>query len=215
LSNVGTLNEKSLHAALKLYFEPNPANHEVPVGGYVADIVGERGIIEIQTGNFWGIREKLEAFLAVTDVTLVHPVPRVKWIVWPDGTRRKSPQRGTVYTAFDELIHIKPLLSNERLHVCVVLADMEERRERTRATRRGSVRVDRTIKEIADIVYIDDWRDLVPAELSEPFTSKNFAAAAHIPVPAAQTALGALYAAGAVRREGKTGNAYLYVKNEK
>ena len=46
---IGTLGEKSLHAALKLYYEPDSSRHEIPVGQYVADIVNEEGIIEIQT----------------------------------------------------------------------------------------------------------------------------------------------------------------------
>ena len=45
---IGTLGEKSLHAALKYYFEPCPENHEQPLGGFVADAVGEHGVIEIQ-----------------------------------------------------------------------------------------------------------------------------------------------------------------------
>ena len=57
---IGTLSEKTLHAVLKRYYEPYGDNHEVKIGGYVADIVGEHGIIEIQTRNFDRLRKKLE-----------------------------------------------------------------------------------------------------------------------------------------------------------
>ena len=49
---IGTLSEKTLHSVLKNYFEPFSENHEIKIGNYVADIVGENGIIEIQTRQF-------------------------------------------------------------------------------------------------------------------------------------------------------------------
>ncbi|MBQ1985834.1 MAG: hypothetical protein II230_05980, partial [Clostridia bacterium] len=51
-NGIGTLSEKALHAALKVYYEPDAESREITLGGYVADIVGEDGIIEIQTRGF-------------------------------------------------------------------------------------------------------------------------------------------------------------------
>ena len=34
----GTLQEKTVHAVMKLYYEPDEDCHEVPVEGYIADI---------------------------------------------------------------------------------------------------------------------------------------------------------------------------------
>ena len=68
---IGTLGEKTLHAVLKYGYEPQEENHETKIGGYVADIVGENGIIEIQTQGFDRLRKKLSAFLEVCDVTAV------------------------------------------------------------------------------------------------------------------------------------------------
>ena len=59
---IGTLSEKALHAALKSYYEPDFESREVKVGGFVADIVGENGIIEIQTRGFDRLGRKLDAF---------------------------------------------------------------------------------------------------------------------------------------------------------
>ena len=64
-SGIGTLGEKSVHAVLKAAYEPHGENREVAVGGYVADILGEDGIMEIQTRALWRLREKLQAFLPV------------------------------------------------------------------------------------------------------------------------------------------------------
>ena len=61
-NGIGTLGEKTLHAALKAYYEPDAESHEIKIGRYIADIVGENGIIEIQTQSFDKLRKKLEAF---------------------------------------------------------------------------------------------------------------------------------------------------------
>ena len=44
---IGTLSEKTLHAVLKMYYEPDEDNHEVAIDGYFADIYNEHGIIEL------------------------------------------------------------------------------------------------------------------------------------------------------------------------
>ena len=68
---IGTLAEKALHAALKAYYEPDAESREIALGGFVADIVGEEGIIEIQTRGFDRLCGKLEVFLEAARVTVV------------------------------------------------------------------------------------------------------------------------------------------------
>jgi hypothetical protein len=79
-NGIGTLGEKSLHRILKSYYEPLGALHEQKLGRYVADILNEDGVIEIQTRSLSAMRKKLEAFLEVTHVTVVHPVVHNKWV---------------------------------------------------------------------------------------------------------------------------------------
>ncbi len=67
-----------MHAAVKRYLEPHSGSHEVKIGPYIADIVGEDGIIEIQTGNFDRLRAKLSVFLTVARVTVAYPIPRTR-----------------------------------------------------------------------------------------------------------------------------------------
>ena len=47
-SGIGTLGEKTLHAAVKFYIEPDSACHEVPHLGFVADILNADGVTEIR-----------------------------------------------------------------------------------------------------------------------------------------------------------------------
>ena len=68
---IGTLSEKTLHIILKNYYEPDIDKQEIPIEGYVADIFTGSEIVEIQTGQFNRMREKLKAFLPL------YPVPQV------------------------------------------------------------------------------------------------------------------------------------------
>ena len=58
------------------------------------------------------------------------------------------------------------------------------------------------------------FRSFVPFELEGAFTSKEFAAAAHIPVSLAQIVLNILYHMETVVRIGKRGRLYLYEVKE-
>ncbi len=221
-SGIGTLSEKTVHAILKNYYEPDEENQEIPIENYVADIFSDGGIMEIQTRQFNKMRNKLSAFLPLYPVTIVYPIPREKWIIWIDeesgelSRKRKSPAKGNVYLAFIELYKIKMYLKNPNLRVKLVLMDMEEYKLLngwSRDKKRGSSRYDRIPTELVeevDITRIEDYMQFVPYDLEEEFTSKEFAKAAHIPVKLAQTVLNILYDIGTVTRTGKKGREYLY-----
>jgi hypothetical protein len=131
---IGTLGEKTLHTALKRYIEPDCTWHEVRIGPYVADIMTDSGVTEIQTRGFSNMRKKLEYLLARCKVTVVYPVPHEKWVSWIDpetgevSAKHKSPKTGTPSEIFRELVHIKYLLKEPNLTLRVLLVDMEETR---------------------------------------------------------------------------------------
>lgn len=184
---IGTLGEKTLHAVLKEYYEPYAENHEVKVGSFVADIVGENGIIEIQTANFGKLIKKLDVFLEYCDVTVVHPIAARKHLIWLDGKtgelvdKRKSPKHLTIYDAADELYVIRYALDNPRFHLRLCLLEVEETRfvgKNTKNRREGSLRVDRVPIALLDEVEFDcpdDYEKFIPAGLPEEFTCKDFA----------------------------------------
>lgn len=219
---IGTLAEKTLHAVLKRYFEPDVLNHEVKIGPYVADIVGEDGIIEIQTAGFNKIRDKLAVFLSVARVTLVYPVPCTRWLCWADldtgdvSKKRKSPRKGSEFDAFFELYKIKSLLTHPNLCVCLVLLDMEEYRFLNgwdKSKKRGSVRMDRIPVGLVNEIYLtcpDDYIKLIPSALPDRFTSRDYSAAAGIRLSEAQTALNVLSYVGVTQKKGKQGRLIEY-----
>lgn len=224
-AGIGTYGEKTVHSVLKNYFEPYSDGHEQKIGGYVADIVGKDGIIEIQTASFERLRKKLEAFLSVSRVTIVYPIPRNKWIIPIDpetgvqGKKRKSPKTGSPYDIFPELYKIKPFLSHENFRLCIIMMDVEEYRRPPetdglkRGKRRGYVRYDRIPTELVEEIHINctaDWAYFIPCGLKDKFTSKDFGMLSGIDAKRASYVLNVLTATGIVEIAEKIGRSYLY-----
>lgn len=218
----GTLQEKTVHAVMKLYYEPNDDYHEVPIEGFIADIYTGERIIEIQNGNFNRLRPKLAAFLPLYPVTVVLPIPHNKWVIWMDeesgelSKRNKSPVTGNAYYAFPELYKIKQYLGHPNLSFVFPLIDMDEYRLLngwSKNKKRGSSRYDRMPLALFDEVLIErveDFMQFVPFELKDSFTVKEFAQAAGIHRDLASVALPLLMHMGIVARVGKRGREYLY-----
>lgn len=225
-NGIGTLSEKTVHAILKNYYEPDEDYHEIPVNGYVADIYRDGNIIEIQTANFNKLRNKLDVFLNDYQVTVVYPMPYIKWLSWLDeetgyiGPKRKSPKKGNPYEAFYQLYKIKSYLTNPNIRIKIVMMNMEEIRllnSWSKDKKKGSSRFDRIPTEIVeeiDLYSLEDYMQMVPIELAETFCSKDYAKASHLSIGMAQTALNILTYTGTVKRIGKRGNEILYNINE-
>ncbi len=224
---IGTLSETGIHNALKYYFEPDGSCHEISVGGYVADIVGEDGIIEIQNGHFSAMKEKLAAFLEHSPVTVVYPCVIEKRItlIDPDTgeviSRRKSPKKGKIYDIVRELWSIAGLLESERLSICVFMLNAEEIRERCEPTRgRGRRRrlknyrpLDKLPAGYVGEIWLrspEDHRKLLPGGLPEEFTTRDLREAAGIDAFCASSMVNLMTGLGQLERVGKRGNAYLY-----
>ena len=80
-SQIGTLNEKPLHAALKTWCARPGDRFEETVDGFVVDILRGELLIEIQTKNFAAMKRKLYQLVPHHPVRLVYPIARERWIV--------------------------------------------------------------------------------------------------------------------------------------
>ena len=225
IKGIGTKCEKSVHAVLKNYYEPYHDSQEQKIGGYIADIVGENGIIEIQTGHFSSLKEKLKAFLPVSRVTVVYPVFTKKRIITLDGetgevkSRRTSPLKETAYEIFPNLFPISEYLTDENLSFIIALLEADELRIPPESVgrkkrRRGRLSViDRIPTALTDEIFINsprDWEQLIPCLFEEDYTTEELANSANIPRETAGLALSALFRGKVVTRTGKKGNAYTY-----
>lgn len=221
-NGIGTLSEKTIHAVLKHYFSPNIRYHEQKVKNYVADILINQQIIEIQTRNFYTLRKKLDVYLPEYEVTIVYPIPHTKWLCWVNeetgevSKPRKSPKTGRPSQIFPELYRIKDYLKNPNLHLHIVLIDVEEYRLLngwSKDKKKGSTRNDGIPVSLFDEVILHDVSDyykLLPENLPKQFTTKEYKKAAGVSQKIASTALNILYYMHTIDRVGKQGNAFLY-----
>jgi len=183
---IGLLNEKPLHAALKQWYARPGDRFEVPVDGFVIDIVRDDLLIEIQTRNFASINAKLCKLTRSYAVRLVYPVVQEKWIVRQAHNsrgatvRRKSPKRGRLEDLFRELVSIPQLLSNPNFSLEVLTIREEEVRRydarRKRWRRKGWIIEGRRLLDVVDrrlFIKPADWLAFVPEGL-QSFTTKDF-----------------------------------------
>jgi hypothetical protein len=220
-SIVGTLRESHLHAALKEWYAEPGDRFEVPISGFVIDIVRGNALIEIQTGGFSALRRKLDALLDVHPIHIVHPVAGRKWIVRGphDGkpsSRRKSPKRGSVHDIFSELVSFPWLLDHPHFSVEVLVTDQEELRRfdgNTNWRRKGWSVVERRLLDVTDraiILSAADLAAMLPPDLPDPFTTADLAAKAVRPRRLGQQMAYCLREAGVLDMAGKKGNALQY-----
>ena len=221
---IGMQKEKTLHAVLKAYEDPDEDHHEIPIESFIADIYCEKTgtITEIQTANFGYLREKLDAFLPLYHVTVVYPIPASKWITWIDPEtgelekRSRSPKKGSFYSAFRELYRISSYLDHPNLSIKLILLDMEEYRLRdgwSRDGKRGSHRYDRVPTRIVGETLITEPRDymqFIPYELKEPFTARELAESCGQKGNSFSTEALILRKMGVIEQIGKRGRSYLY-----
>lgn len=180
--HIGTLNEGSLHAALKeLYAQPGD-EFEVPLDRFVIDIQRGSRLIEIQTGSFGAMGSKLDHLLPEHEILLVHPIAVSSYLQREGSPTRKSPKRGSIYSLFEELVSIPTLLDHPNLTLDVVLVSVTKVQDPEARTRRGRGyrTVDRKLREVLETQRFESAHDLLrllPGGLPDRFTTADIAEA--------------------------------------
>jgi hypothetical protein len=225
-ARIGLLQESSLHAALKTWYARPGDRFEVPVDGFIVDIVRDGLLIEIQTRNFSALKAKLPRLVERYPLRLLYPVAREKWIVRLDAggqmqlSRRKSPRRGTIEHLFLELVRIPTLAVHPNFSLEVLLTKEEELwRDDGRGSwrRKGWSIADRRLVEVVQTISLngpDDFRALLPAALPRPFTTRELARAIGQPAYLARKMAYCLRHMGAIETVGKRGRSWLYLETE-
>jgi len=221
ISRIGLLNEKPLHASLKQWYAQPGDRFEVPVDGFVIDIVRDNVLLEIQTRHFGAIKSKLATLVSSHQIRLIYPIAQEKWIVQSPragsafSTRRKSPKRGRVEDLFRELVAIPRMLSHGNFSLEVLMTREEESRRyegRRRWRTRGWVTEQRRLLDVVERRVFEapaNWLALLPTR-NEPFTSRDLAEAIGVRLDLAQKMTYSLREAGFVQPVGKRGRATLY-----
>ena len=176
---IGTLSEKRLHRVIKSYVSENASDWEIPVGRYVADVLADNVIYEIQTGSFERLLPKLSYYLEQTSysVMVIHPVIRNKRIIRiePEAgeviRNKMSPTHGRTADLLVRLFQIKDILPNERIKIKLLLIDAEEYRysERVKHRRSGayvSELFPLSLVSETDFSSAEDFRQFLPEGLN-------------------------------------------------
>ena len=223
MSGIGLLNEKPLHASLKQWYARPGDRFEVPVNGFVIDMVRENLLIEIQTRNLSATKAKLIKLTRSHQVRLIYPIVREKWIVRSAstnsaaassdaGVRRKSPKRGRLEDLFWELVGIPQLLANPKFSLEVLMIREEEVRRYDRRRRKGWILVERRLLEVLDqhlFTKSEDWLAFVPSGLNS-FTTVELATGIDANRELAQKLAYCLRRSRMIELIGKRGRANLY-----
>jgi hypothetical protein len=221
--HIGTLTEKSLHAALKTWYSQSGDLLEVRVEGYVVDIVRGNALIEIQTRGFSSLKQKLSRLLENHPVQLVYPIAREKTIVRLDKqghllSQRKSPKRGTIDGIFNELIYIPHLITHPNLTFTVVFTRQEEiwldDGKGSWRRKRWSIGDHQLLEVIGDVSFHGsaDLMALLPADLPQPFSNADLHREMDCPLRLAQKMTNTLYKIGGLTRVKRKPRGWLYQK---
>lgn len=225
-NGIGTLGEKDLHALLKRHYEPDISKHEQKVGSYVADILNNQGIIEIQTRQLHKLRPKLTAFLVEHNVIVVYPIVANKTLAWIDPETgevtktRRSPKRGQLIDAARELYALKMFLLEKKLVIHLHFVDVHETRwlngwseDRKKGSHRAN-QEPQLIKECIVLNEPNDYRQFIPTDLEELFTSKDLAQLLKAPLHKVQTLINVLQHVGVIQKVDKQGRLNIYKRIE-
>lgn len=220
MTSIGLLREGPLHAALKAWLARPGDRLEVPVDGFVIDLVRADGeLVEIQTGSFSPLRPKMDALLDGHRVRVVHPIPARRRIVRvdPEGTvlsTRPSPKRPGFTAIFEGLVSFPTLLSHPHLVVELLLCSEDHVRAPSPVRGRRYMRDpgERRLIEVLERVELQRPRDLAALlpRLDGEFTTRELAAAMGEPLALAQKAAACLRALELFEPAGRRGRAPLY-----
>lgn len=189
---IGTLSESPLHRALKEHYARPGAQFEVPVGGYIIDVVQADGeLVEVQTGGFKPLRSKLERLLDYHPMRIVHPVA-IKKI--------RTPRK--LLNIFERLVSFPTLITHPNLTLDVVFV-REEKREQQRHLLE--------IVEVQRFSSAECVARYLPASL-EQFTLKQLIAGMKAQKWTVECFLYCAKALEIVEMVGKQGNAHIYAR---
>ena len=189
---IGTLHESPLHAALKLHYARPGAQFEVPVEGYIIDLVQADGeLVEVQTGGFKPLRSKLERLLDFHPMRIVHPVAIKK---------RRTPRK--LLNIFEKLVSIPTLLTHPNLTLDVVFVREEKREQRRHLLE---------IVEVQRFTSAECVAQFLPAAL-EQFTLKQLITQMKAQKWTVECFLYCAKALEIVELVGKQGNAHIYAR---
>lgn len=241
---IGTLGEKQMHAAIKRFICPDESRHEIPLDSgeragelgedgkkikkrrFVADILKDGTVYEIQTGALAPLRDKIKWILENTsyNVTVIHPIAETKWVNMLNSKsgeiekRYRSPVKGKLNDVAPELYAIKDFINSPRF--CLVILMMEAEQYMKNLAKNGRSRPKYRKYELIPVNLLrahifrslEDYKIFIPDTLEGEFTVKTFSSLSKIRGMDAYSAVHSLCDMGLLEESGKIGRAASFRK---
>ena len=225
MNNIGTYRESSLHSSLKFRYSDEKKT-EISIDNYVCDGQTETGeLIEVQTGSFGSIKEKIIKLAKKNKVRLIHPIIIKKYIELYDINRKlirkkKSPKKENIWNLFDSLVYAPEFCLLPNLTLELSLLDIIEKRidDGKGSWRRKGI----TIEDKIPIAWHEsvifkkpkDYYLFLPFnDTEECFTVRDLSEKAKISRPLAQKCIYVMHKTGFIERTGKQNKAFVYKKS--
>ncbi len=214
---IGTYKESSLHKALKSRYAGTRGKSEVERDSYICDAVCENGeIIEVQTGSFGPLKEKVLNLALYNTVRIVHPIILSKMIELYDENnnlirKRKSPRKGSFWDLFKVLLYAPELAAEKNVIIELIAVDLSEIRKddgQGSWRRKGASVIDKIPRAFYESLILKtkkDYQFFIPFSKNETFTSSDMATKAGISPALARKTLYTLTKIGLIFRIEKKG----------
>jgi hypothetical protein len=208
--------ESSLHRQLKEHYGPGLGGRaEVVLGAFRVDAIAPDGrLIEVQAGPLSRLRAKLEQLLPTREFCVVKPIVVGRRLIrrdrpgGPDLQTRRSPKRGALLDAFDELIGLARIFPHANLGIDLLAVEVDEIRV-ARRRKPGYRVVDRVLSGVRETVRLrqsEDLWSLLPGDLPGRFTTRELAEELGRPLAFAQRVAYCLHLGGAAEVVDRRGN---------
>ena len=220
---IGTYSEKRLHRILKSLYAGVDCQ-EIPVGDYVADVLCDGVITEVQTGDFRKYLSKLRYYLDATEykIRLVIPLISEKMLIRMDEEtgevirKKRSPLKKGFFHGLAALYPIREILPSDRVEIDVLLISAKEHRysERVKYRKSGAYISDMFPQRITDersFSKQSDYLFFLPEQ--DEFTAKEYSSFGKIKGRELYSCLNTLCQIGVISRK-KEGKSYVYTKKD-
>jgi hypothetical protein len=219
---IGIERESSLHRTLKYRYSGGEGWTEARAGDYVCDArTGEGELIEVQTGSFGPLKEKVKNLAQAGKVRIIYPVVICKQIELYDAGGKllknyKSPRKGSSWDLFKALLYAPDLPLLENLTIELAMVDILEKRvdDGKGSWRRKGIRVsDRLLSAWREGIALTgpgDYYRFIPFKKKESFTVRDMGKKAGITTILARKCVYVLTRMGLVAKTGKQGRWFVY-----
>jgi hypothetical protein len=228
---ISTRNESSLHYTLKFQYTGTGGKTEAVAGEFVADGKKADGeYIEIQIGSFAPLEKKVKKLAKNAKVRIIHPIVVKKTIeVYnkePSRSKkygkffyhRASSSKSTWWNIFDVLVYAPTLPLIKGVTIEILFVDIIEKRIKDGKgswRRKGISIADKKLTAWHESILFkkpNDFLRFIPLKKNEEFIGTFLAKCTGINPVTARKALYVLTKIKVVKRIGKKGNSWKYVR---